>query len=212
MRTTKKLLIFFFITAIGSKNCHAAAVNTQYSSINFPYQFAYINATQPTITGSLVDDNRNPVHNETVEISLNGTYVGTTVSNSAGIYALPITHDLPDGQYVVTVFCTDSQRSLASHSFTIDTTTPTLVIENPGDHETLNSTMFTVAGTTEANAMVETFLDDDTYGLVCYADESGNWSIEYSADLGAHAIQAQATDCAGNQSPISDIRHFTITV
>lgn len=209
----KNLLIVFFIiiTIYSEKMCQAMPINISYSTINFPYHLAFINATRPTITGSLLDDNQNPAGNETVEIFVNGARIGTTTSNNDGIYEFHIEKDLPDGVYVVTVFCVESQSLLGPNSFTVDTTLPLITLVSPSENEIIPNTTFTASGITEANAMVETFLDDDTYGSVCYADESGNWSIEYSADSGLHTLKAQATDLAGNQGPLSDPRSFIIT-
>lgn len=214
MIKTKKLLIFFLtMTTICSQEmCQATPINTSYSTINFPYHLAYINSVRPIITGSLLDDNRKPVGNETVEIFLNNTHIGTTTSNVDGVYEFQAEQDLTDGQYSVTAFCVESQASLSPNSFTVDTTLPDVAFVYPSEKEIIDSTTFIVSGITEANAMIETFLDNDTYGLVCYADESGNWLIEYNAHSGLHTIKAQATDLAGNQGPESEIRSFIVTV
>ncbi len=213
IKRNKRLIFFLAIASVcGEAICKALPVSSDNSSINFPYQEAYINATRPTITGSLFDENYNPVSNETVEIFLNDLLIGTTTSNNDGIYALQVEQDLPDDQYNVTVFCLESQTLLGPNTFTIDTTLPSVVIVYPGEHEIIQSSTFTMSGVTEANAMVETFLDDDAYGLACYADDAGNWSIDYAADSGLHSIKAQSTDRAGNQGPLSAIRSFTITV
>lgn len=213
MRAKRLLTLFLSLSIICSGiSCQAASVNISYSTINFPYDLAYINARRPTITGSLLDDHQKPVSNETIEVFINGPSVGTTVSNNDGIYALQLEQDMPDGQYVLMVFCIESQALLGPTTFTIDTTLPDITITYPRENEVIPSTTFTASGTTEENAMVETFLDDDSYGLVCYADESGNWSIEYSAATGSHTIKAQATDLAGNQGVLSNLRPFTITL
>lgn len=210
MISFKKLLILTTATLCYEHLSQAASVNSSYSMINFPYNSAYINATRLTITGSLLDDYKNPVNNETVEISLNNILMGNTVSNSDGIFEFQLQQDLLDGQYEVTVFCLESKTELESSIVTIDTTLPTIAITSPHEHDIIYNSTFTVSGTTQDNAMIETFLDEDTYGLVCYADDSGNWSIDYTADSGLHSIKAQSTDRAGNQSLLSPVRFFTI--
>ncbi|MCC7414802.1 MAG: hypothetical protein IT346_01795 [Epsilonproteobacteria bacterium] len=210
MMDFKKLLILTTATLCYEHLCQAAPVNIRYSLINFPYHSAYINAKQLTVTGSLLDDHKSPVINETLEIFLNNILMGKTVSNNDGIFELQLPQDLLDGQYVVTVFCLESEVLLEPSIITIDTTLPSIAITSPHEHDIIYNSTFTVSGTTQDNAMIETFLDEDTYGLVCYADDSGNWSIDYTADSGLHSIKAQSTDRAGNRSLLSPVRFFTI--
>lgn len=69
--------------------------------------------------------------------------IGTTVSNNDGIYALPLEQDIPDGQYVLMVFCIESQTLLGSTTFTIETTLPDITITYPSENEVIPSTTFT---------------------------------------------------------------------
>lgn len=189
----------------------ANSVSSANSTIDFPHDQAYINTNQPTIIGTLRDDKNNPVTEETVQILINGTVIGIATSDDNGIYRLLI--NLADGAYTLSIFCVESQAVVESNQFTIDTIAPSVAITYPQNNTTVNSSTVIFTGTTEADAMVVVFVDGDTFGNVCYADDSGNWSIEYDGLAnGAHTITAQATDIAGNQGNISDVTNFSVNV
>ncbi|MCK0159015.1 Ig-like domain-containing protein, partial [Cellulophaga sp. F20128] len=73
-----------------------------------------------------------------------------------------------------------------------------------------NTLIFT--GTAEPNASVEVFIDGVSIGSTT-ANGSGNWSYDHSGITlsdDSHVIASQATDAAGNISPLS--ADFPITV
>ena len=78
----------FFLSIILSSACsvYSGVVSDANSTIDFPHDQAYINTNQPTIVGTLRDENGNPVINETVQILIDGAAVGTTTSDDNGIY------------------------------------------------------------------------------------------------------------------------------
>lgn len=188
------------------------AVSSAYSTIDFPHDQAYINTNQPTIIGTLRDEMGMPIANETVQIFINNTLIGSAISDQNGIYRLLVNPGLTDGQYELSIFCVESQATVESNTFNIDTTFPSASITYPAQGDAITNSTIIVVGTTEALAMVVTFLDADTFGNICYADAYGNWSIEYDGlNNGAHTITAQATDIAGNQGEISEGIHFSVT-
>jgi hypothetical protein len=204
----------FLVTIILNSALHGAnSVSSDNSTIDFPHDQAYINTNQPTIIGTLRDEKKSPVANETVQILINGTVLGTATSDDNGIYRLLVTPPLADGTYTLSIFCVESQAVVESNQFTIDSTIPAVTITYPENGVTLNTSTVIFTGITEASAMVMTFVDGDTFGNVCYADDAGNWSNEYDGLAnGAHTITAQATDIAGNQGYISDVTNFSIDV
>jgi hypothetical protein len=212
---TQKITIAGFLTAmmLSSMMYGAGIVSSATSTIDFPHDQSYINASQPTIIGTLRDDKNNPVKNQTVQILINGTVIGTALSDVNGIYRFSVAQVLADGQYQVSVICVNDAIVIGSNQFTIDTTLPSIAITYPqeGDVVTISNTV-TISGTTESEAMVVTFLDADTFGNICYADAYGNWSIDYEIDNGAHTITAQATDIAGNQGDLSQVTNFSVNV
>lgn len=187
-------------------------VNTANSEINFPIDGGAINTATPTIIGTLLDQNFNPVAGETVAVYVDSSLVGTVSSNSNGVFSFAISSALSDAVHTMSVHCVESSVDLSALSFTIDTVAPVVpVITLPAILGTV-STTFTVTGISEPYAIIQTFLDNDTYGQITYADEIGAWSIDYSADPGMHTITAQATDLAGNQSDVTASRLFTVSL
>jgi hypothetical protein len=188
-------------------------VNAANSAINFPYEGAYINTSTPTIVGSLVDSNFNVVVGETVNISINGVNIATVTSDSNGVFSYQVSAALSDGSYTVGAHCVQTNVDLATNDFIVDTVAPAApVIVYPAASDTVTSSTVIVTGTTEPNATITTFMDGDTFGDVCYADEYGNWSNEYD-DLanGSHSVTAQASDVAQNTGPVSAATVFTVS-
>jgi len=162
------------------KKTRSGNVNAANSSINFPSDGSYINTSTPTIVGSLLDSSYNPVVGETVHFKINGVTVATVTSDSNGVLSYQITNALADGSYTVGAHCVQSAVDLATNGFVIDTVTPNApVIVDPAQNATETSSTVIVDGTTGANYTVTTFMDGDTFGDICYADENGNWAIEY---------------------------------
>lgn len=183
-------------------------VDVSNSEISFPVDGTFINTANPTVIGMLLDVNFNPIVGETVSIFVDNSLVGTAVSNSNGVFSFAISTELSNAAHTISAHCVESCVDLSTASFTIDTVAPAApVITLPSMLGTVSSP-FTVTGISEPYATIQTFLDNDRYGQVTCADETGVWSIEYSVDPGVHTITAQATDLAGNQSDITASRLF----
>lgn len=191
----------------------SGGVNIAYSAINFPYDGCYINTAMPTIAGSLQDSNHAPVAGQTIQVLINGNLVGTVTSDDNGVfsYTLGSGQSLSDGVYSVSAHCVQSQVSLTAQGFTVDTVAPAApVIVAPLENQVLSTGDLTINGTCEANATVTTFVDNDPYGDITYADGSGLWSIDYSLINGAHTVTCQAQDIAGNTGALSGVRTFSV--
>lgn len=188
----------------------AGTVSANNSSFNFPFDGSYVNTESPTIVGTLLNAHAHPVAGETITILLDTTSVGTTTSDSNGVFSLTLNSALSNDSHTLSGYCIESQIDLPSVNFTIDTATPaTPTITSPSVLGTVSGS-FTVTGTSEPYATIATYLDNDPYGQVCYADETGAWSIDYTASVGTHTLIAQATDLAGNQSSSTLARIFTV--
>lgn len=187
-------------------------VSAANSSIDFPFDGSDINTPTPTIVGCLLDAHNHPVSGETVDLSVDGSSVGTATSDSNGVFSFGLSSVLVDGSHTVAAHCVQSAVDLTSISFTIDTVAPAApVITAPSNGSTVTTNTFTVTGTSESYATITTYLDSDPYGEVCYADTIGAWSIDYTADNGAHTIAAQAADLAENEGPVSSTINFTVS-
>jgi large repetitive protein len=202
----------FYVNASGVHASHRSGnVSVENSSINFP--FGYVNTQTPTIVGSLLDSAYYPVTGETVQVKINGVTVGTVTSNSNGVFSYQVSTPLAEGDYAVSAHCVQSAVDLPVNDFIVDITAPAIpVIVTPTNNSTVNTSNVVVSGTTEANATVTTFLDGSDFGDINYADDSGNWSIEYEGlDNGTHSVAAQATDLANNTGLVSAATSFTIS-
>ena len=106
-----------------------------------------------------------------------------------------------------------SNVDLTTNDFIVDTVAPDApVIVYPANGDTVTSSTVIITGTTESFATITTFVDGDTFGDVTYADEYGNWSIEYDGlSNGSHSVNAQATDLANNTSVVSATTSFTVS-
>lgn len=187
-------------------------VNAANSALNFPSDGSYINSSMPTIIGTLVDSNFNPVAGESVQVKISGVTVATVTSDSNGVFSYQIANALADGNYTVGAHCVQSNVDLTMNSFTVLTTPPPApTIVDPAQGSTQTSSIVMVTGTTEAYATVTTFMDGDTFGNICYADENGNWAVEYDGLAnGSHSVTAQATDLANNTGAVSAATNFTV--
>lgn len=191
------------------KSGNVSAAN---SAIVFPFEGSYINTTTPIVVGCLLDSEFSPVSGQTVTVKIDNATIGSPTSDNNGIFSY-MASSLSDATHMADAHCVQSSVDLATVNFTIDTVAPSApTITAPAENETVDTSLVTVGGTTEPDAIVTTFMDGDTYGDISYADGSGTWSFEYELDNGAHSVTAQATDLAGNISSLSSERNFTVDV
>jgi large repetitive protein len=205
--------MFYVDAACTRKHVRSGNVNAANSAINFPFDGAYTNTSTPTVVGSLENATNSPVSGESVQVKINGVTVATVTSDSNGVFSYQLSNALSDGNYTVDAHCVQSNVNLTTNNFTVDTTPPAApIITFPSEYYTDNSSTVIVTGTTEANATITVFMDDDTFGEICYADENGDWSIEYDGLAnGDHTVSAQATDLAENNGLVSDIITFSVS-
>lgn len=184
-------------------------VSTAHSVINFP--FGFVNTPNPVVIGSLLSADLEPVADEVVNVEINGVTVGAVTSDSNGVFSFQVGTPLSEGNYTVGAHCVQSDVDLTTNDFIVDLTPPAApVILDPQQDDVLATNSVIISGTTESLATVTTFVDGNTFGDISYADELGNWSIEYVLDNGAHSVTAQATDLANNTGVVSAATNFTI--
>jgi len=163
--------------------------------------------------------------NSSVEVFLDGTSLGTIVTNGTGVWSYDYTGTaLADGPYILTAQATDlagnSSPVSSDFPFTVDTSAPaapavTAISDDTGsntsDGITSDNTL-QITGTREANNTVEVFIDGVSIGTVL-ADGAGDWTFDYSGTTladGNYTITAQTIDLAGNSGPLSAT--FPITI
>lgn len=153
----------------------------------------------------------------TVEVSRDGTVIGTTVADGSGDWQLTDDNSLlPDGGYVYRAVVTDPAGNVSEVSapatVTVDTSAPaapgSLVVSPDsgitGDGIT-DSGAVTFSGNAEVGSLVRVMINGSVFGSVT-ADAGGSWSLDLSgASLtdGTYSITATATDPAGNTSAVS---------
>ncbi|MEM4293534.1 MAG: Ig-like domain-containing protein, partial [Thermoplasmata archaeon] len=121
------------------------------------------------------------------------TVNGNTVPLAAdGSFDYPVA--LSEGSNTITVIATD----VAGHTVkvekkvTLDTKAPTLTVTEPAEGDIVTTTVITVKGTTEKNAVV---MVNGNYATV---DSTGKFSADVTLAEGTNVIQVTARDAAGN--------------
>lgn len=191
-----------------------AAGNVSAPSNTVIFTIAAGTTATPTVTapadGSATNDNTPDVEGQatpgaSVTVLIDGQEVGTVTADGAGRWRFTVTTPLAEGPHDVrarqTVNGTTSADS-ASNRFIVDTAgPPTTLRVDPAD--TAEGSRVTASGVTEPNARVAVFVNEQEVGTVV-ADGAGLWSLvlpSSSLPVGAHRLDAQATDAVGNRGP-----------
>ena len=99
----------------------------------------------------------------------------------------------------------------AALALTVDTAAPAAPVITTASPLITNDNTPTVAGTAEAGASVQLFIDGLASGDPVTADGGGNWAHTFASITGgSYAVTAKATDAAGNTSPASAALALTI--
>ncbi|MBO0592476.1 hemagglutinin, partial [Cellulophaga sp. E16_2] len=163
--------------------------------------------------------------NTLVDIFLEGTKIGTTTSNSSGIWIFDYTGtSLANGDYSITAQAIDNAGNASAFStdypITIDITAPSTplifkITEDTGssatDEITSDNTLI-ITGAAEKNANVMVFLDGVSIGFST-ANTVGQLIFDYTGTVipdGSYILTARSMDAAGNLSAIS--LDFPITI
>ncbi len=154
-------------------------------AITAPANGSDINDPMPTITGTAAAG-------ASVEVTVDGTVLGTVTADASGMWSIPTTSALSDGEHVVTAEATDAfgNRAEDTSTFTVDTETTV---------EITVATAETIEGTGEPGASVEITIDGTVVGTVV-VDSEGTWVLGLDPALGpgTHEVTATSTDEAGN--------------
>jgi Matrixin/Bacterial Ig-like domain len=152
--------------------------------------------------------------------SLLGPLLGTVQGVTSGSAPAAV---LADGTYNVTATAMDIAGTTSPQSSTlkvvIDTQAPSAPVVTGTSTVTVNSSIggtataqdLTITGTAQAGTLVAVMLDGEVFGNTT-AGANGAWSYSPATTLpnGNYAITAQATDVAGNVSPVSASLNTTI--
>jgi len=167
--------------------------------------------TEPTFSGTAEAGS-------TVAVYLDGSPVGTALTDNAGDWSFVPSSAIADGTYTVDATATDaagntSQASTGT-SLTIDTVIPDApVVTSPANGSVSNdvSPTVTVTGEADTNATVE--VDGADYGPVpLNGSGTGQVAIPGPLSAGQHSVRARLADADGNVSAWSATSDWTVKV
>jgi hypothetical protein len=177
-------------------------------AVQAPAHGAFVSTT-PVISGTAEADS-------TVTVCFDGTVAGTAVVNGSGSWSFTPSTALAQGLHSVTARSTDAAGNISPaslpRSFTVDTVPPTVPeVQTPASGAVISTTTPVISGTAEADSTVTVSVNGTVVGTTL-ANGSGSWSFTLSTALveGPHSVLARATDAAGNTSPSSSARSFTV--
>ncbi|APD85416.1 Ig-like domain repeat protein [Alteromonas sp. Mex14] len=162
------------------------------------------NDSTPTISGTTSLPEGSTV-TLTVTDSAGNTQTITATVGTDGTFSADVTAPLADGAYTVTASATDGDgntTTVTDNGGVVDTTAPTLTLENPGS---TGDTTPTLSGTTDLPegstvTLVVTDSAGNTQTINALVDANGSFSVDVPNALadGDFTVSATATDSAGN--------------
>ncbi|NDW21292.1 BapA/Bap/LapF family large adhesin [Alteromonas hispanica] len=161
------------------------------------------NDTTPTLSGT-TDAAPGSTVTLTITDSAGNTQTVTAVVQADGTYSVDVPAELAEGEFTVNASVTDEAGNTATVDTTgeIDTTAPTLTLENPGS---TGDTTPTLSGTTDLPegstvTLVVTDSAGNTQTINALVDANGSFSVDVPNALadGDFTVTATATDSAGN--------------
>jgi hypothetical protein len=173
-----------------------------------------VTITSPA-TGSVTGDNTPNIVFTATDANL--TLVQCSVDGGAAVtcsspWTTPI---LSDGLHTVSVLgadATGSHQTVASVTFTVDTTAPSApLISTPASDTSTTALRPSIGGSAEPNAQIKVYDGVAQIGTAT-ATAGGTWTFTPTSDLSeaAHPLHVTATDTSGNTSVNSNIRTITV--
>ncbi|SFS65119.1 Ig-like domain-containing protein [Saccharopolyspora flava] len=178
-------------------------------AITGPADGSAVGDNTPTITGT-------GEPGATVEVTVDGTVIGTTTVNNDGTWTLDVPQALVDGPHTVTATQTDlvgnASPASSETTFTLDTAVEPPVISEPTNGSATGDSTPTISGTGEPGATVTVTTADGTQLGTATVGPDGTWSFDVQTPLpdGQHTITATQTDQAGNTSADSSSVIFAV--
>jgi hypothetical protein len=168
---------------------------------------AFVNTPKPVIGGMAKPGN-------TVVVRLGGAVAGTTRAGTQGEWSFTPPTELAEGLHRIVAIAMDEVGNISpdseEHHFTVDTSPPEVPkVSAPGPF--VNTSKPLIAGNAERDSTVRVMVDGTEAGTAT-ANTEGLWVLISSTVLteGSHSAVATVADAAGNDSPPSAIRSFTV--
>ncbi|NYG57905.1 hypothetical protein BJ980_000828 [Nocardioides daedukensis] len=172
-----------------------------------PAEGSVTNDSTPTVSGT-------GEAGAEVEVSIDGTVVGTVTVTPGGTWSLDLTAPLTHGDHVASATQADDQGNTSEadeKSFRVDLQAPDApAITAPAEGSTIGDPTPVVTGTGEVGAIVEVSIDGTVVGEATVV-ANGTWALQLTTPLaeGPHMASATQEDEAGNVSPADDV-NFTV--
>ncbi|WP_334022364.1 Ig-like domain-containing protein, partial [Alteromonas sp. S015] len=167
------------------------------------------NDSTPTISGSTSLPEGNVI-TLTVTDSTGNTQTITATVGADGSFGADVTTPLADGVYTVTASATDGDgntTTITDNGGFVDTTAPTLTLENPGSTGDITPTLSGTTDLPEGSTVTLVVTDSagNTQTINALVDANGGFSVDVPNALadGDFTVSASATDSAGNTANAS---------
>ena len=167
------------------------------------------NDTTPTYSGTAEA-------NSTVTVTVDGATACTATASATGAWTCTPAVAIAEGAHTVSAIARDAANNASpastTNTFTVDTTAPAApVVTAPANASTTGSTLPVYGGTAEAGSTVTVRVDGNV-ACTTVATAGGTYSCTQGTALadGPHAVNATATDVAGNVSAVSNTNNFTV--
>lgn len=181
------------------------------ASFTYPTASATITSNKPAIEFK-VTDSGSGVKPDTCRVKVDsGSEQTVTLTGSGTTFTGTYTPStaLSDGSHTVTVYAYDydgNKSNVASITFKIDTTPPTLVLDNPVDNLLVNTTSGTISGTTNdvtsSPVTVTATINGTSVGSIT-VNSNGSFSKSVTWTEGANTVVVTAKDSAGKTTTIT---------
>lgn len=181
------------------------------AEFTYPTASATIASNKPAIAFKFTDSGSG-VNPSTCKISVDGgaeQSITLTGSGSTFTGTLTPTTALSDGSHSITVYAYDydgNKSNVASVSFKVDTTPPTLALDSPNYDKPINTTEGTISGTTNdalsSPVIVTATINGTDVGAIAVASD-GRFSKDVTWSLGINNVIVKATDAVGKETTIT---------
>ncbi|MFN2615350.1 MAG: Ig-like domain-containing protein, partial [Actinomycetota bacterium] len=164
-------------------------------AISLPAQNAYVSSSLVHVTGTAKPAT-------TVTLSEGTTPLASTSAASDGTWTCDVAFS--QGTHVITASSTDEWGTVdgpsEARTFTVDSLAPaTPVITAPAPGAVVATSNVAISGTAEPGSTVQIHEGSGARGATT-TDGAGSWTITIGFTDGAHTINAEATDAAGDTS------------